>query len=137
VFTAAPDPRVQQIVRLVDTALNDPTLSVARIANEVHLSVSQTRYLMQHHLGTSPKQYLLQKRLLRAQQLLESSFLTIKEVMVAVGMNDPTHFGRQFKRTFGVAPRQYRKWTFAPRRSETQKTRPLAGLRRARRDDHT
>jgi transcriptional regulator GlxA family with amidase domain len=103
------DPRVRRIVMFVDRAFGDPTLTVPRIAREVHLSTSRVRQLMHVHLGQSTKHYLLSKRLLRAQVLLQSSFLSIKEVMVAVGMNDPTDFGREFKKMFGTSPRDYRR----------------------------
>ena len=110
-FASRPsDARVQQIVRLIDSAIGDPALSVSRIAQEVHLSTSRVRQLLQLHLGKSPKHYLLEKRLLRAQQLFQSSsFLTVKEVMVAVGMSDPTHFGREFKKMFRMSPSEYRR----------------------------
>jgi AraC-like DNA-binding protein len=103
------DHRVKQIVRFVDTFLGDSTLTVERISREVHLSPSRVRHLTQLHLGQSPKQYVVTKRLLRAESLLQTSFMSIKEIMVLVGMSDPTHFGREFKKMFGISPREYRR----------------------------
>lgn len=44
----------------------------------------------------------------RAGHLLETSFLSIKEVAHAVGINDGSHFARDFKTIHGVTPTQYR-----------------------------
>ena len=43
-------------------------------------------------------------RMERARLLLERAFLTVKEVMAFVGINDPSHFSRDFSRHHGVAP---------------------------------
>jgi transcriptional regulator GlxA family with amidase domain len=47
-------------------------------------------------------------RLDHARHLLQTSFLTVKEVMAATGWNDPSHFSREFKRRHGQAPRALR-----------------------------
>lgn len=108
-LTQRNDRRVQHIVKFVELSLSDPDLSVARIAGEVHLSTSRVRYLMRSSLGQTPRRYILDKRILRAEVLLTTTFLSIKEIMFAVGITDPTHFGKEFKKVFGVAPRLYRR----------------------------
>lgn len=103
------DSRVRHIINFVNSSLSDPSLTVTGIAREVHLSCSRVRFLMRTCLGHSPKHYILNARILYAERLLLSTFLSVKEVMVAVGMSDPTHFGKEFKKRFGVAPREYRR----------------------------
>jgi AraC-like DNA-binding protein len=44
----------------------------------------------------------------KAKKLLEFTFLNVKEVMNRVGAYDASHFVRDFKRTYGVTPAQYR-----------------------------
>jgi hypothetical protein len=44
----------------------------------------------------------------RAKNLLESSFLSVKEIAYRVGMNDESHFVRDFKATYGSSPSCYR-----------------------------
>jgi transcriptional regulator GlxA family with amidase domain len=41
--------------------------------------------------------------------LLKSSFLTIKEVAVRVGVNDVSHFVRDYKALFGQTPSEARR----------------------------
>ena len=55
-----------------------------------------------------PIRYLRQLRMERAKELLESSFLSVKEIAFQVGLNDESHFVRDFKSTYGYSPALYR-----------------------------
>jgi len=49
--------------------------------------------------------FIREQRLIRARQLLQQDVtLSVKEVMVAVGLNDPSHFSHAYQRKFGVSP---------------------------------
>lgn len=60
------------------------------------------------HLGTSPERFLSQVRLEKAKKLLESTFLSVKEVMAEVGVSDAGHFSRSFKAAYGTTPAKWR-----------------------------
>lgn len=47
-------------------------------------------------------------RMERAKDLLESSFLSVKEIGYRVGLNDESHFVRDFKSVYGSSPACYR-----------------------------
>ena len=55
-----------------------------------------------------PIKYLRLLRMERAKGLLESSFLSVKEIAFQVGLNDESHFVRDFKSTYGFSPAIYR-----------------------------
>ena len=55
-----------------------------------------------------PIRYLRLLRMERAKDLLESSFLSVKEIAFQVGLNDESHFVRDFKSTYGYSPALYR-----------------------------
>ena len=55
-----------------------------------------------------PIRYLRLLRMERAKDLLESSFLSVKEIAYQVGLNDESHFVRDFKSTYGFSPALYR-----------------------------
>ena len=55
-----------------------------------------------------PIRFLRQLRMERAKDLLESSFLSVKEIAFQVGLNDESHFVRDFKSTYGHSPALYR-----------------------------
>jgi hypothetical protein len=44
----------------------------------------------------------------RARELLETSHLSVKQVMARVGVTDESHFVRDFKKTCGLTPARYR-----------------------------
>jgi len=55
-----------------------------------------------------PIRYLRLLRMERAKVLLESSFLSVKEIAFQVGLNDESHFVRDFKSAYGYSPALYR-----------------------------
>jgi two-component system response regulator YesN len=44
----------------------------------------------------------------KAVELVETTFLSIKEIRNRVGMRDKRHFAEDFKKAFGVTPTRYR-----------------------------
>jgi transcriptional regulator GlxA family with amidase domain len=101
------DARVARVIELMEANSATP-LSVAELALAVNLCPSYLTRLFREETGRSPARYGKDRRLDHAHQLLLSTFLSVKEVMAAVGWNDPSHFGREFKRRFGVSPRELR-----------------------------
>ena len=55
-----------------------------------------------------PIRFLRLLRMEKARHLLESSFLSVKEIAYQVGLNDESHFVRDFKSTYGSSPALYR-----------------------------
>jgi AraC family transcriptional regulator of arabinose operon len=84
-------------------------LRVEELARAVNLSPSRFAHLFRAETGLAPKQCLARLRLERAKALLEGSFLSVKEVMAAVGFSDPSHFSRDFKRLHGLVPTALRR----------------------------
>lgn len=83
-------------------------LSLAEFAQSVNLSVWRLCHIFKSDVGMPPIRYLRQLRMERAKQLLESSFLSVKEIAFQVGLNDESHFVRDFKSTYGYSPALYR-----------------------------
>lgn len=84
----------------------DPSLS--EMAQVVNLSPSRLRYLFKKETGVAPAHYLKTFRLEQARELLENTFLSVKEIISSVGVNDQSHFIREFKKSYGLTPAQYR-----------------------------
>jgi two-component system, response regulator YesN len=83
-------------------------LSLAEIAQSVNLSVWRLCHIFKSDVGMPPIRYLRLLRMERAKDLLESSFLSVKEIAFQVGLNDESHFVRDFKSTYGFSPALYR-----------------------------
>ena len=83
-------------------------LSLAEFAQSVNLSIWRLCHIFKSDVGMPPIRYLRQLRMERAKGLLESSFLSVKEIAFQVGLNDESHFVRDFKSTYGYSPALYR-----------------------------
>lgn len=83
-------------------------LSLGEFANSVNLSAWRLCHVFTSEVGMSPIQYLRFLRMERAKQLLETSFLSVKEIGHQVGLNDESHFVRDFKKAYGLPPTRYR-----------------------------
>jgi AraC-like DNA-binding protein len=62
-------------------------------------------------VGKSPIDYLNGIRINKAKEQLLQSGLRVKEIAWQVGFEDEIYFSRKFKKTAGVAPTGYAKWT--------------------------
>ena len=83
-------------------------LSLSEFAQSVNLSVWRLCHIFKSDVGMPPIRYLRLLRMERARDLLESSFLSVKEIAFQVGLNDESHFVRDFKSTYGFSPALYR-----------------------------
>ena len=101
------DLRVQKIQQMMRDNLHRE-LSLGKFARSVNLSVWRFCHVFRSEVGMSPIQYLRFLRMERAKHLLESSFLSIKEIGHLVGLNDESHFVRDFKKAYGLSPKCYR-----------------------------
>ena len=83
-------------------------LCLSEFAQSVNLSVWRLCHIFKSDVGMPPMRYLRLLRMERAKDLLESSFLSVKEIAYRVGLNDESHFVRDFKSTYGSSPACYR-----------------------------
>lgn len=101
------DPRIAWAVEQMSAAFHEP-IRVSDLARAVNLSPSRFTLLFRAEMGASPAHYLHVLRMNEALLLIQSTFLTVKEIMARVGFNDPSHFTRSFARHHGVAPSRVR-----------------------------
>jgi AraC-like DNA-binding protein len=59
--------------------------------------------------GMTPAQHLKSLRIQKAKELLEGTFLNVKQIMMEVGINDESHFVRDFNERYGLPPTEYRR----------------------------
>lgn len=101
------DARVRQIIKLLSEDVSRD-VDIEALASSVNLSASRLRHLFKDETGLTPAQYLKRLRLERARELMEGSFLRLKEVLPQVGITDESHFVRDFKAMHGLPPIKYR-----------------------------
>jgi transcriptional regulator GlxA family with amidase domain len=101
------DQRLQIVIALMKAELHRD-ISLDEIATSVNLSLSRLHHLFKAQTGTTPAQYLRFLRMEQARELLEFTFMSVKQIMVSVGVRDRSHFEREFKRMYGLTPTRYR-----------------------------
>ena len=102
------DRRIELVIAQIESDVAR-AWETAELAALVNLSASRFRHLFKEETGVSVGSYLRERRLERAELLLRTTFLTIKEVMSEAGMSSMSHFVSYFKKRYGVSPSGYRK----------------------------
>lgn len=101
------DPRVRRVLDLVSSDLA-ARHDVPGLAAEVALSPSRLSHLFKQEVGDSVMGTVIRLRLRRAARLLEHTVDNVGAIAREVGFSSPYYFSRQFRRHFGVSPREYR-----------------------------
>lgn len=86
----------------------DEAVDMEELAASLHISYDRFRHLFKEQTGLSPYQYHLQARILRAQEMLRSTQLSIREISTSLNFADPYHFSKMFKEKTGMSPTRWR-----------------------------
>lgn len=100
------DEAVRRCVALMEQKINTPTQTDV-LATQVGLSARQLDRRFNRALGQSPARYFRAMRLSYALWRLTHTTDTIAQIAADAGFSDAAHFHREFRKTHGVAPRQY------------------------------
>jgi AraC-like DNA-binding protein len=109
--------RVARVLRLIHADYSRP-LATEDLARRAGMSVSAFLHNFKAVTGSSPLQYLKRIRLHRARVLMAHEGHNASTAAAKVGYQSPTQFSREYRRLFGVPPRQ----DVAALRVETQPT---------------
>jgi len=101
------DARVTAVIGVMHGSMADQ-LSIGTLSKRVNLSATRLRQLFKRETGRSPMQYLKDLRMQKSENLLSSTFPSIKEITLLVGARDVSYFVRDFKKNFGVTPSEFR-----------------------------
>jgi AraC-like DNA-binding protein len=74
-----------------------------RLADRLKVSRRHLQRIFAAQLGRSPQDWLKEQRLIRARRMLQNA-RTVKEVAHSLGFRHVSHFSRDFKQRFGIAP---------------------------------
>jgi len=91
--------------------MNEPTHSLKAVAEELGIG-PRTIHRLFHSIGTTPARWLEGQRLAAVAQELRGSATSgrlITSIARAYGYSDPAHLSRNFKKQFGMSPKEYRK----------------------------
>ncbi len=100
-----------EISRVVDSLRANnysDNFSLAEMADISRVPVETFRKRFVSEVGIPPLSYLQFCKMERAKTLLRQG-ISVREAGVAIGMSDPYHFSKQFKRVVGMSPTAYLK----------------------------
>ena len=114
------DRRIELVIARIKSA---PAVawSTPTLAALVNLSPSRFRHLFKQETGKGPAQYLKEYRLRKAEKMLRTTFLTVKQVLKHVGLGSNAHFVYDFRKMYGVTPTAYRRTVARKRRKRRKK----------------
>jgi AraC-like DNA-binding protein len=101
----------ERLARAMDLIQSDPAnpLTAAEIARRVEFSAYQLNRRLKNLLGITVRQLLTKTRIDAASRLLRSTTLAVGDIAQRSGYCDQSAFTRQFRRTTGLTPLQYRR----------------------------
>lgn len=101
---------LNNILRYIDENLTNSELTPASIAATFKISERQL-YALMKEMSLTPARYIWSKRFELSKQMLLAGFSqgrSITDIAYACGFSSSSHFSREFRSRFGMAPRDYR-----------------------------
>ncbi len=102
------DNRIAKTVLYIRKHLNE-AIELEKLAEISCLSKDHFIRLFKKELGTTPLQYINLKKIEKAQLLLITEELAVKEIAFQLAFEDYSYFNRLFKKITGVTPQEYRR----------------------------
>lgn len=114
--------QVFDVIKEINEHFCDPDFDVMESMKRTGYSVNHLRKLFKDETGVTPSEFIAIRRLDKAKELMRSlrSRVSIKDMALSCGYQDPLYFSRQFKAFFGVSPQ-----AFIEQLEETQDQRAM------------
>ena len=103
------DTRIDAVLKYINSNLSEK-LSVTQISAVFHMHPNHFIRFFKEKTGETPAKYIKTRRMETAKRYLEETEMSVKEIMSAIGENDPYSFSKQFKSTYSFSPANYRKY---------------------------
>jgi AraC-like DNA-binding protein len=88
----------------VDDYLKDPNLNVEFLGGKLQLSRTQLFRRVKAVAGKGPLDYIRERRLIRADELLRTTDMTVQQVSMELCFSSPGYFTKCYKEYFGHLP---------------------------------
>lgn len=94
----------EKLRQVVDDYLTDPNLTVEFLGSKLQLSRTQLFRRVKAVAGKGPLDYIRERRLIRADELLRTTDMTIQQVALELCFSSPGYFTKCYKEYFGHLP---------------------------------
>lgn len=98
---------IQEVLKYIHTNLSCP-ISNRELAELCHMHPNHFIRYFSRMTGQTPAAYVCERRMEAAKRLLENTELSIAQVMEQIGLHEPGHFARLFRKFYSITPRDYR-----------------------------
>ncbi|SFF03274.1 hybrid sensor histidine kinase/response regulator transcription factor [Thermophagus xiamenensis] len=98
---------LEKLTALVNDNLNNESLDVSFLTNELGVSRSLLHKKLKSLVGCSATEFIRVIRLKEASKLISSGKCNITEAAYEAGFSSPAYFTRCFKEVYGQSPREY------------------------------
>ncbi|WP_129663589.1 GlxA family transcriptional regulator [Phytoactinopolyspora endophytica] len=102
------DGGLETLLRWMEAHL-DTELTLSTIAEQAATSIRTLNRWFRAHTGTTPIQWLIRRRLQRAQELLETTDLSVEEIASRSGFGSAVALRQHFRRTLVTTPTAHRR----------------------------
>lgn len=102
------DERIMKVIDYVHEHIYD-IITIDQLADISCLSRGYMVGLFKQKVGMSPLQYINKLKIEKAQLILLTSNMQVKNIAYVLGFNDYSYFNRLFKKTTGFSPLLYKK----------------------------
>lgn len=103
-----PDPFFVKMMEYIDQHVDEETLSAERLCEELGISKSSLYNKTKSVLGTTPHALINQRRIKHASLLLDTTTLSVSEIINQTGFTSRTYFYELFSKTYGCSPSEFR-----------------------------
>jgi len=94
----------ERMKQIVEDHLTDPNLNVEFLGSELALSRTQIFRRVKTITGKGPLDYIRERRLIRADELLRTTDMTVQQVALELCFSSPGYFSKCYKEYFGHLP---------------------------------
>jgi AraC-like DNA-binding protein len=102
----------QKLLRYIEAHYMED-ISLDTLAKSANITKAQCLQCFKLNLNTTPHCYLNEYRLLKSEQLLRDTSLSVNEIALQVGFCQAGYFGKLFREKKGCSPKKYRRSLFA------------------------
>lgn len=99
--------RLRRIVDHIEAHL-DREIRIADLAGAVGVSAGYLHRAFRQSVGQTPLAFVNERRVRRAQRIIESESVSMIEIALRIGFQSPSHFTRTFRAVTGLSPSRYR-----------------------------
>lgn len=99
----------EKILHSIEKNIKNTGLSVEMISGELACTTQELYSRLRGITGKTPNEIISEYRLYVAEYLLESTNLSVEDIMIGIGFTDRANFFKLFVQRYGISPKDYRR----------------------------